>query len=112
MCDYDGSSNDKLPLLVLLEVADVVGIGAIVPLAMSRQFVTTLCVRPCPDLFAVFTQLMNELNCFLVRVFGLGVPVEVEEEEEEEEGDDEEEEETLPRVVTPPLPFFEVANAG
>jgi hypothetical protein len=96
-------------LLVLLEAAeDVVGIDVNVPLAMSRQFVTTLCVRPCPDLFAVFMQLMNELNCFLVRVLVLGVPVEVE--EEEEEGDDEEE--TLPRVVAPPLlPFFEVANA-
>jgi hypothetical protein len=54
---------------------------------------------------------MNELNCFLVRVFGVGVPVEVEEEEEEEDGDGDDEE-TLPRVVTPPLPFFEAANAG
>jgi hypothetical protein len=52
---------------------------------------------------------MNGINCFLVRVFGLGVPVEVEEGEEEEDGDDEE---TLPRVVTPLLPFFEAANAG
>ena len=100
-------------LLLLLEAAeeDVVGIDVNVPLAMSRQFVTTLCVRPCPDLFAVFTQLMNELNCFLVRVFGVGVPVEVEEEEEEEDGDGDDEE-TLPRVVTPPLPFFEAANAA
>jgi hypothetical protein len=43
-------------------------------------------------------QLMNELNCFLVRVFGPAMPVEVEEE-------------TPPRVVTPPLLFFETANA-
>jgi hypothetical protein len=59
-CDYDGSINDKLPLLVLLEAADVVGIGAIGPLAVSRQFVTTLCVRPSDDLFAVFIQLIEE----------------------------------------------------
>ena len=55
-------------------------------------------------------QLMNELSCFLVRVFGLGVALEVEEEEEEGDGN----EETPPRVVTPlvpSLPFFEAANA-
>lgn len=42
--DYDGSINDETLLLVLpLEPEeDVAGIDANVPLAMSRQFVTTL----------------------------------------------------------------------
>jgi hypothetical protein len=103
--DYDGSINgDEAILPVLLEAAEDLVDVSIVPLAISRQFVTTLCVRPCIDLFAVFIQLMNELSCFLIRMFGLGMLVEV---EEEEDGD----EETLPRVVTPPLLFFETANA-
>jgi hypothetical protein len=62
-------------------------------------------VRPSGDLFAVFIQLVNELNCFLVSVFELGA---VAEEEEEEEG-------TSPRVLRPLLllgpVFFETANA-
>jgi hypothetical protein len=62
-------------------------------------------VRPSADLFAVFIQLVNELNCFLVKVFELGV---VAEEEEDEEG-------TSPRVLRPlpllGLVFFETANA-
>jgi hypothetical protein len=64
-------------------------------------------VRPSADLFAVFIQLVNELNCFLVSVFELGVVAE-EEEEEEEVG-------TSPRVLRPlpllGLVFFETANA-
>ena len=47
-------------------VAEDVVEASVVHLAMSRQFVTTLCMRPSADLFAVFMQLMNELNCFLV----------------------------------------------
>jgi hypothetical protein len=99
-CGYEGSINDdEVNLPVSLEAAEDVVDGSIVPLAMSRQFVTTLWVIPCTALFAVFMQLMNELICFLVRVFGPGMPVEVEEE-------------MPPRVVTPPpLLFFETANA-
>lgn len=64
-------------------------------------------MRPS-DLFAVFIQLMKELNSFLVSDFELGVVVE---EEEEEEG-----EEMPPRVGKPLLPlelpvFFDTANA-
>ena len=55
----------------------------------------------------MFIQLVNELNCFLVSVFELGVVAE-EEEEEEEVG-------TSPRVLRPlpllGLVFFETANA-
>jgi hypothetical protein len=42
--DYDGSINDETLLLVLPPEPeeDVAGIDANVPLAMSRQFVTTL----------------------------------------------------------------------
>jgi hypothetical protein len=77
----------------------------VTPLAVSRQSVTTLWVRPSADLFAVFIQLVNELNSFLVNVFELGVIAE--DEEEEEEG-------TSPRVRPLPLlglVFFETANA-
>jgi hypothetical protein len=82
--------------------------AGVMPLAISRQFVTILGVRPC-DLFAVFIQLVNELNSFLVNTLELGVAVAAEEGEEEE---------PPPRVVIPlvwpvlpPLPFFGVANA-
>jgi hypothetical protein len=101
MVDGPGERELLLPLVVLEEVVVVV-----IPLEVSRQLVTTLWVRPSTDLFAVFIQLMNELNCFLVKVLELGV---VEEEEEEEEAG------TSPRVLRP-LPllgpvFFETANA-
>jgi hypothetical protein len=51
-------------------------------------------VRPC-ELFAVFIQLVNELNSFLVRTLELlGLVVAAEEEEDEEPP-------PPPRVVTP-----------
>jgi hypothetical protein len=101
------SEGEELLLLlpvVVLEEAAVVGV---IPLAVSRQFVTTLCVTPSVDLFAVFIQLMNELSSFLVNALRLDVVAE------------EEEEEDVPATVKPPpelllpLPpdFFETANA-
>ena len=75
----DGASEGEellLPPVVVLEEAAVVGV---IPLAVSRQFVTTLCVRPSVDLLAVFMQLMNELNSFLVNALVLAVVAEDEE---------------------------------
>jgi hypothetical protein len=54
----------------------------VIPLAVSRQFVTTLWVRLC-DLFAVVIQLMNEFNSFLGRALGLVVVLAAEAEAEE-----------------------------
>jgi hypothetical protein len=101
----EGVSEGELLLLVGLVVVRDEAVAELIPLAVSRQFVTTLCVRPSADLFAKFIQLMNELNSFLVNVFELGVVVAEEEEEEEP-----------PRVINPPLLlelllFFETANA-
>ena len=83
MVDDPSDRELLLPLpLVVLEEEAVVEVS---PLAVSRQLVTILWVRPSADLFAVFIELVNELNCFLVSVFELGVVAEYEEEEEEEE---------------------------
>jgi hypothetical protein len=65
-----GAGDEGLLLVAALEV--VLEEARVMPLAVSRQFVTTLWVRPC-DLFAVFIQLINELNSFLVRLLVLGV---------------------------------------
>ena len=106
----DGASEGEEPLLLLLPVVvleEAVVVVGVIPLAVSRQFVTTLCVRPSVDLFAVFIQLMNELSSFLVNALGLAVVAEDEE---------------VPPMVKPPpelllllvllLPsFFEAANA-
>jgi hypothetical protein len=95
------------PVVVPEEAAVAVGV---IPLAVSRQFVTTLWVRPSVDLLAVLMQLMRELSSFLVNTLGLAVVAE---------------EEEAPPVVEPPpelplllvvlllLPpfFFETANA-
>jgi hypothetical protein len=95
-------------LLVLVVEAE----AETVPLAMSRQFVTTLWVRPS-DLFAVFIQLMGELNSFLFKTLELRL----------REAAEEEDEELPPRVLTPLVclvvlslllllsPFFGAANA-
>jgi hypothetical protein len=66
-----------LPVIVLEEAAAVV--AGVMPLAVSRQFVATLWVRPSVDLFAVFIQLMNELSSFLVNILELAVVVAEEE---------------------------------
>jgi hypothetical protein len=65
----DPNYEEALLLVVVLEEAEMI------PLAVSRQFVTTLRVRPS-DLFAVFIQLINELSCFLVSMLELGVVAE------------------------------------
>ena len=73
------NEEEELPLLLPVAVLEEAVAGEI-PLAVSRQFVTTLWVRPSGDLFAVFMQLVNELNSFLVNM--LEFAVEVAEEEE------------------------------
>jgi hypothetical protein len=75
--DFDGEGLLP-PLVVVLEEAAVA--AGVIPLAVSRQFVTTLCVRPSVDLFAVFMQATNELSSFLVNALGLAVVAEEEEE--------------------------------
>jgi hypothetical protein len=65
----EGEERLLLPVVVLEAVAGVI------PFAVSRQFVTTLCVRPSVDLFAVFIQLINGLNSFLVSMLELAVVV-------------------------------------
>jgi hypothetical protein len=106
----DGASEGEEPLLLLLPVVvleEAAAVVGVIPLAVSRQFVATLWVRPSVDLFAVFIQLMNELSSFLVNALGLAVVAEDEE---------------VPPMVKPPpelllllmllLPsFFEAANA-
>ena len=67
----DGASEEEELPLLLPEVVLEEAVAAVIPLAVSRQFVTTLWVRPSADLFAVFIQLMNELNSFLVNMLEL-----------------------------------------
>jgi hypothetical protein len=108
------NEEEELPLLLSVVVLEEAVAGEI-PLAVSRQFVTTLWVRPSGDLFAVFMQLVNELNSFLVNMLEFAVEVAEEEEEvaeeeeeeeevaEEEEEEEEEEEVPSPRKVELPL---------
>jgi hypothetical protein len=105
LCNYvleppDGDPEEEEPLLLLPVVV------LEIPLAVSRQFVTTLWVRPSDDLFAVFIQLMNELSSFLVNALGLAVVAE----EDEEVPPMVKPPPVLPLLLLPPV-FFETANA-
>jgi hypothetical protein len=94
------------PLVVVLEEAAVA--AGVIPLAVSRQFVTTLCVRPSVDLFAVFMQATNELSSFLVNALGLAVVAE----EEVPPMANPPPELLLPVPLLPPPPFLsETASA-
>jgi hypothetical protein len=104
LCNYVLEPLLLLPVVVLEEAVVVVGV---IPLAVSRQFVTTLCVRPSVDLLAVFIQLMNELSSFLVNALGLAVVAE----EDEEVPPMVNPPPVLPLLLLPPLLFFETANA-
>ena len=107
----DGGSDGEellLPPVVVLEEAALAVVG-VIPLAVSRQFVTILWVRPSVDLFAVFIQLMNELSSFLVNALGLAV---VAEEDEEEVPPMVKPPPVLPLLLVVPLLFLlETANA-
>jgi hypothetical protein len=114
LCNYvleapDGDPEGEEPLLLLPVVVleEAVVVVGVIPLAVSRQFVTTLCVRPSVDLLAVFMQLMNELSSFLVNALGLAVVAE----EDEEVPPMVNPPPVLPLLLPPPLLFFETANA-
>jgi hypothetical protein len=51
----EGVSEGELLLLVGLVVVRDEAVAELIPLAVSRQFVTTLRVRPSADLFEVYT---------------------------------------------------------
>ena len=75
----EGANEEEELLLLLPVVVLEEAVAGEIPLAVSRQFVTTLWVRPSGDLFAVFMQLVNELNSFLVNILEFAVEVAEEE---------------------------------